>query len=61
LALLLRQAREILGREINPTVYTPTELHRKRAAKNPFLMEVLRKPKLSVIENPNELGEVAGG
>ena len=33
LALPLRRARELLGREINPTVYTPAEFRKKQAAK----------------------------
>lgn len=60
LALPLRHAREILGREINPTVYTPAEFNKKRAAKDHFLTRVLDKSKLFVIGSKNELGEVAG-
>ncbi|HQU46895.1 MAG TPA: helix-turn-helix domain-containing protein, partial [Pirellulales bacterium] len=33
LAVPLRNARELLGREINPTVYTPAEFAKKRAAR----------------------------
>jgi predicted nucleotidyltransferase len=55
LALPLRRARELLGREINPTVYTPAEFDRKRAAKDHFLTRVLDKPKLFVLGNSNEL------
>jgi cellulose biosynthesis protein BcsQ len=40
----LRLARSLLGREINPTVYTPAEFEKKRAAKDHFLTEVLTKP-----------------
>src|ERR1039457_2896652 len=61
LALPLRRARELLGREINPTVYTPAEFDRKRAANNPFQKEVLEKPRLFVLGNKDELGKVAGG
>jgi predicted nucleotidyltransferase len=61
LALPLRRARELLGREINPTVYTPAEFDKKRAANDPFLKRVLDKPKLFVLGNNNELGSVAGG
>ena len=60
LALPLRSARELLGREINPTVYTPTEFNKKRAAKDHFLTRVLDKPKLFVLGNKNELGEASG-
>jgi predicted nucleotidyltransferase len=60
LALPLRRARELLGREINPTVYTPAEF-KKRAANDPFLKQVLDKPKLFVLANKDELGQIAGG
>ena len=61
LALPLRRARESLGREINPTVYTPAEFERKQAANDPFLTQVLDKPRLVVLGNKDELGKVAGG
>ena len=61
LALPLRRARELLGREINPTVYTPAEVDKKRVANDPFLKQVLDKPKLFVLGNKDELGKVAGG
>jgi DNA-binding transcriptional ArsR family regulator len=55
LALPLRRAREQLGREINPTVYAPSEFAKKRAAKDHFLTQVLDKPKLFVVGNSDEL------
>ena len=61
LALPLRRAREALGREINPTVYTPVEFERKRAANDHFLKQVLDKPRLLVLGIKDELGKVAGG
>jgi predicted nucleotidyltransferase len=61
LALPLRRARESLGREINPTVYSPAEFERKHAANDPFLTQVLDKPRLVVLGNKDELGKVAGG
>jgi predicted nucleotidyltransferase len=61
LAMPLRRARESLGREINPTVYTPAEFDRKRASDDPFLKQVLDKPRLVVLGNKDELGNVAGG
>ena len=59
LALPLRCAREQLGREINPTVYTPSEFSKKRAAKDHFLERVMDKPRLSVLCNGDELGKTA--
>jgi predicted nucleotidyltransferase len=61
LALALRRARELLGREINPTVYTPAEFEKKQAANDPFLKQVLDKPRLFVIGNSHDLGKVADG
>ena len=61
LALPLRRARELLVREINPTVYSPAEFDKKRAANDSFLKQVLDKPKLFVLGNKDELGKVAGG
>jgi predicted nucleotidyltransferase len=60
LALPLRRASELLGREINPSVYTPVELDRKRAAKDHFLTSVLAKPRLYVIGGKDELDQAAG-
>jgi predicted nucleotidyltransferase len=59
LALPLRQARELLGREINPTVYTPSEFDRKRAAKDHFLTQVLTKPRLLVLGSEHDLVKAA--
>ena len=60
LALPLRRARELLGRDINPTVYTPAEFDKKRTAKDQFLSQVLTKPRLLVIERQNDLGKASG-
>jgi DNA-binding transcriptional ArsR family regulator len=60
LALPLRRARELLGREINPTVYSPAEFHRKRTSKDHFLTRVLDKPKLFVIGNSDGLERITG-
>jgi DNA-binding transcriptional ArsR family regulator len=59
LALPMRHARELLGREINPTVYSPAEFTQKRMAKDHFLTEVLTKPRLLVLGNEDELDETA--
>ncbi len=55
LALPLRRAREILGREINPTVYTPAEFDLKRKTKGSFLAKVMDKPRLLVMGDRDEL------
>jgi predicted nucleotidyltransferase len=59
LAQPLRQARELLGRAINPTVYTPQEFRKKQKAKDHFLTAVLDKPKIFVIGNRHELGKIS--
>jgi predicted nucleotidyltransferase len=59
LALPLRYARERLGREINPTVYTPSEFTKKRTAKDAFLTRVLDKPRLVVLDHGDKVGETA--
>jgi DNA-binding transcriptional ArsR family regulator len=59
LAVPLRSAREMLGREINPTVYSSAEFAKKRMAKDHFLTEVLTKPRLLVLGNEHELDKAA--
>ena len=59
LALPLRRAREQLGREINPTVYSVAEFNRKRTSKDHFLSEVLIGPRLIVLGSENDLGKAA--
>ncbi len=60
LVVPFRHAHELLGRAINPTVYTPAEFEKKQKAKDHFLTRVLDKPKLFVIGNQDELGKIAG-
>lgn len=60
LAVLLRRVRDLLGREINPRVYTPAEFVKKRARRDHFLTRVLEKPKLFVLGNNDDLERVAG-
>jgi len=50
----LRRAADTVGREINPVTMTATEF-RKRRAKDPFLVDVLRKEKLFVKGGADEL------
>lgn len=60
LGLPLRRAREALGRQINPTVYSLAEFRRKRAERDPFLTRVLAGPRLLVMGNEDELAKAAG-
>ena len=53
----LRAAGESLGREINPVTMTAVEFRQGRK-KNPFLVDVLGKPKLFVKGGPDELARL---
>lgn len=60
LAVPLRRVRDLLGRDINPRVYTPAEFVKKRARRDHFLTRVLEKPKLFVLGNNDDLERAAG-
>lgn len=47
---------ERLGREINPTVYTPGEMHRRLKSGTAFTTRVLQQPKLWLIGSDHDLG-----
>jgi predicted nucleotidyltransferase len=51
----LGQAQRRLGREVNPTIYTPGEFAEKAAKGQPFVRNVLSGPKLLVIGDEHEL------
>jgi len=46
---------ERLGREINPTIYTPAELRKRIAARNSFITRVLQQPRLWLIGGEDDL------
>jgi len=56
----LSKAEAALGRDINPTVYSPREFKAKLADGNNFLNAVVTGSKLFVIGNEDELAEVGG-
>jgi predicted nucleotidyltransferase len=56
----LYPAQEILGREINPVIYSVEEFRCKRAAGDPFLRGVLDHEKLFLIGNHHDLAKLAG-
>jgi DNA-binding transcriptional ArsR family regulator len=56
---LLYPAQATLGREVNPKVFTAAEFSTKVAVE-PFLRDVLAKPKVFVIGNDHDLAELAG-
>jgi DNA-binding transcriptional ArsR family regulator len=56
---LLHPAQATLGREVNVKVFIPAEFSAK-AATEPFLRDVLAKPKIFVMGNDHDLAELAG-
>ncbi len=48
-----------VGREINPHVFTPQEVARRRQGRDHFLKSVLDAPKLFVVGTEDDLAEVA--
>ncbi len=52
---LLYPAQAVLGREINPSVYGADEWRARLKAKDPFIRDVLAKPKIFLIGNDDEL------
>jgi predicted nucleotidyltransferase len=55
---LLYPAQAILGREVNAKVFTPAEFSPKGATE-PFVRDVLAKPKIFVMGNDHDLAELA--
>jgi predicted nucleotidyltransferase len=53
------EAQKTIGREINPTVYPPSEFRSKLAAGHHFLNTVLRGPMLFLIGDKRELARLA--
>jgi predicted nucleotidyltransferase len=56
---LLHPTQELLGREVNPKVFASAEFAAKLPVE-PFLADVLAKPKLFLIGNAHDLEELAG-
>ena len=50
-----RAAQEMLGREINPTVYTPGEFQKKVKARHHFVSAIIQGPKIMLIGEEREL------
>ena len=55
----LKEAERELGREVNPSLYTPKELSRRLAERQNFLSNVIEGPKLFLIGDEHELGRLA--
>jgi predicted nucleotidyltransferase len=57
----LHDAQTALGREINPKVFTADQFAAKvRAKAEPFIADVLAKPKIFLIGNAHDLEQLAG-
>jgi predicted nucleotidyltransferase len=50
---------EKIGREINPHVLTPSDLKKRKTAKDHFVSRVMEEPKLFIRGNDDDLDEVA--
>lgn len=55
----LSKAQEAIGREVNPSVYAPTDFRSKLAAKHHFLRSVVKSQKVFLIGDEHELGRLA--
>ena len=56
IAKAVYSAQEVLGREINPKVYSKDEWKQMLKDKDGFITEVLKKPKLFIAGSEHELG-----
>ncbi|HEY4831100.1 MAG TPA: nucleotidyltransferase domain-containing protein, partial [Waddliaceae bacterium] len=54
LANILSEARKNLRREINSTVYSEKELKEKIKERNPFIQQVLHRPRIWLMGDENE-------
>lgn len=55
----LYPAQQQLAREINPKVYSLREWRNKLKGKDPFVMDVLAKPKIFLVGSDDELAELS--
>jgi predicted nucleotidyltransferase len=56
---VLYPAQQQLGREISPKVYSVREWRNKLKEKDPFVMDVLEKPKILLVGSNDELAELS--
>ncbi len=56
----LYPAQQIIGREINPKLYSNREWTRLQKSKDAFVREVMKQPQLDVIGGKDEPGQFAG-
>jgi predicted nucleotidyltransferase len=58
--LALHSAQTTLGREINPVVYTPAELHNHVAEQDPFVLNLLAGPHIFLNGTSDDLSQLIG-
>jgi uncharacterized protein len=51
----LKEPEDIMGREINPSLYERQEIERRLRVKDPFIVRVLREPKIMLIGDINDV------
>ncbi|CAB3797618.1 nucleotidyltransferase domain-containing protein [Pararobbsia alpina] len=56
---LLYPAQATLGREINPKIFSPAEWRSHLRESEPFVVDILAKPKIFLIGSERDLGELA--
>ena len=50
-----------LSREINYNIFSPREFRKRTIEKEVFLKEIMKKPKIFIVGNKNELEKISGG
>lgn len=55
----LKEPEEILGREINPSLYERREIRKRLRDKEPFISRVMREPKIMLIGDEDGLRKLA--
>jgi predicted nucleotidyltransferase len=56
----IRDAEQTLDRPVNPTVYPPAEFSSKLASRHHFVTKVMKREKLMLIGNENDIAAVSG-
>ena len=55
---VLTEAEQLLGRPINPSIYTKEQINNKLKQENAFLVRVMGQPKLWVKGGADDIGKV---
>ena len=56
----LYPAQQMLGREVNPVLYSPEEFAQRAGRGEPFVQEITRKPVIFLMGDKDDLAELAG-